>query len=392
MKKKIFPTLIIAATSMVLAACNNGAAPAVDRTYVTNPTSVILDAHTLNLYVGKSQKVTPRFAPAKAYNAPFTVSSSNESVATVSEDGTITAVSGGIATITFASTTKPEVKDEVVVYATESTGRTSTRLDSAIQAMFDEQGTLYPSVPETVSQKEIRHTQVYKNGVLQTDEYEDSVITASTDRGYIYIGGTDFDVLVEGGSLVTTPYAWIFYCDEDYNTHLYHENFSTKTMLNVATQAYLGQGRIKPLYAILDTMFSSGSPIVSNIFKNSLSTDELTDYSRYKTLVVGGGVADGLVNYELEQNNYATVADYDDEHYSNIPYGTKIIQDYYQNCTWEHGVVRDLDLAMVQSYKVGNDNYERHLKIHYSYTVDDEVTIELPNNREYTIVDDLFDL
>lgn len=71
---------------------------------VTKPTvavtGVTIDPTTANIEVGKTAKLTATVVPDNATNKATTYKSSNEAVATVAPDGTVTAVSVGTANIT----------------------------------------------------------------------------------------------------------------------------------------------------------------------------------------------------------------------------------------------------------------------------------------------------
>ena len=70
--------------------------------FKTNPikvTGVSLDKERLTLNVGGTETIQPTVAPSTATNKGVAYASSNRDVATVDEDGTITAVSNGTANI-----------------------------------------------------------------------------------------------------------------------------------------------------------------------------------------------------------------------------------------------------------------------------------------------------
>ena len=71
-----------------------------DGTYVIPVTGVSLDESSITLDVGGSQTLTATVTPEDATNKKVCWSSDNEAVATVSEDGVVTAVAGGTAVIT----------------------------------------------------------------------------------------------------------------------------------------------------------------------------------------------------------------------------------------------------------------------------------------------------
>ena len=71
-----------------------------DGTYVIPVTGVSLDESSITLDVGGSQTLTATVTPEDATNKKVCWTSDNETVATVSEDGVVTAVAGGTAVIT----------------------------------------------------------------------------------------------------------------------------------------------------------------------------------------------------------------------------------------------------------------------------------------------------
>ena len=71
-----------------------------DGTYVVPVTGVSLDESSITLDVGGNQTLTATVTPEDATNKKVRWTSDNEAVATVSEDGVVTAVAGGTAVIT----------------------------------------------------------------------------------------------------------------------------------------------------------------------------------------------------------------------------------------------------------------------------------------------------
>nr|CDL65132.1 hypothetical protein [Staphylococcus xylosus] len=70
--------------------------------FKTNPikvTGVSLDKESLTLNVGDTETIQPTVAPSTATNKGVAYASSNRDVATVNEDGTITAIADGTANI-----------------------------------------------------------------------------------------------------------------------------------------------------------------------------------------------------------------------------------------------------------------------------------------------------
>lgn len=90
-------TAVITATSTTSASITASCTVTVD---VAHPTGVTLDKSSLNLQIGGSETLTATVAPSNASNKSVNWTSSNTSVATVNNNGQVTAVGVGTATIT----------------------------------------------------------------------------------------------------------------------------------------------------------------------------------------------------------------------------------------------------------------------------------------------------
>jgi len=391
MTKKLLPlTLIIAGVGLV--GCQK-AIQGQDRTYKFDPESVIVNYNSLNLFKGDSVELTTFTLPTRAYDAKYNFSSDNQAVATVSDKGVVTGVSNGNANIivSYGEGEDAVVMKKIPVIVSTKVG-VNAQLDTAISNMLDYQTQAYPTGVNTVRQHEARVVQTYVNDVLNYEIVEDTVMTVCQSEAYFSLQETDREIKVAGGDAEIKNYDWTFFTDSDFNSFMYHISAQGKTRLLVPSQSYIDKGRFEAVCHILDTIFSSGRSVMLNAFKNGLATSELTSYSKYKSLVTKGSIGTDVVSYTLVQDNYSTTADYEDEKYSDIPYGTKCLQDYYQNVVWHKGIARTMDLLMVYKYKIGNDNYRRVLNIQYTITVDNEVELKYPVDSEYRAVEDLFDL
>ena len=91
-------TAIKAGTATMTARTSNGKTGTCSVTVKSNKPNQITIPATMKLIVGDKQKITPTFTPSDA-SANLTWSSSHETVATVSDDGTVTALAEGTTTI-----------------------------------------------------------------------------------------------------------------------------------------------------------------------------------------------------------------------------------------------------------------------------------------------------
>ena len=110
-----------------LYAWDYGLNPSKPATVVVNPVaaeSVQLDTTELSLVAGQQTQLTATVLPEQSTEKNLVWSSSDESVATVDQDGNVTAVSNGTATITAASAINPDVKAEATVTVAAVTNET----------------------------------------------------------------------------------------------------------------------------------------------------------------------------------------------------------------------------------------------------------------------------
>lgn len=109
-------TAVAAGTATITATTGNGKSAScnVTVTEAVQPpvkvTGVSLNKKTLSLTVGKSQSLAATVSPANAADKSLKWSSSNKSIATVTQAGKVTAKKAGTVTITVASVAVPSVK------------------------------------------------------------------------------------------------------------------------------------------------------------------------------------------------------------------------------------------------------------------------------------------
>lgn len=92
-----------AGTATITAKTANGVSATCVVTVTIPVTAITISSETLALYLGESHQLTATCAPANASNTAIKWASSDESVATVTEDGLVTAVGTGTATIYASS-------------------------------------------------------------------------------------------------------------------------------------------------------------------------------------------------------------------------------------------------------------------------------------------------
>ena len=122
--KKSKTLLIISLAALGLAGCN----PAASSSTISNSEStsekiavsdITLSASSLSMMKGETQTITATVLPENATDKSLTFASDNESVATVTNEGVVAAVSKGSATITVSSVSNPAISKTVAVTVSE---------------------------------------------------------------------------------------------------------------------------------------------------------------------------------------------------------------------------------------------------------------------------------
>lgn len=159
----------------------------VKQTIVVHPESIILDPTSVELELNNSLQISAKVMPTNAVNKEISWSSNKQGVVSVDENGQITALAAGIATIT------------------------ATAKDNGITA------TCVVTVPEPVILNHIEITGSYKRKFYVGDEYMNDgiVVTAYYTQGGITVGEEDvtsetefdgFDSSEPGECIITASY------------------------------------------------------------------------------------------------------------------------------------------------------------------------------------------
>ena len=419
-KGKFF--LMAAIGALVLTGCDAASTTVIetyhltetDRSYTYAPQELQVNNRVINLFiyddagdtVCETKQITHFVSPANAHDAKIKYVSANPAVASVDENGLVTAVSGGDTTITVSCADYPNVAPTVIPVHIIQEVQSGTVMDQKMEDMLAYQEANIPVVTRFQQHRYIEsYTAVVKNpeddeadwiivpvnGYSEYAEYE-----MDLDEGYFAIIGDERSLKVEDGNEALVKFGWLFVDDEYYDTHIYHISGTTKTRLDLPTQSYIGKDRIQTVYDLLGIMFTSGSDIAKNSLDSALSTSDLgEDYSKYKSLITKTGANDdGCVSYDLEQLNYETKIAPDKETYYEILANTSVKQDYKQRIVWKDGYVVGTDIYQAMKYVDERDGltYVQYLTLNYTYDVNEQTNIVLPVSSEYTPVSDLYEL
>lgn len=111
-------TAVASGTATITVTTTDGSFTDTCKVTVTNPaTAISLNKTETTITKGQTEKLEATVTPADADDLTVTWESSDDTVATVAADGTVTAVKGGTAIITASTATEVEATCEVTVYA-----------------------------------------------------------------------------------------------------------------------------------------------------------------------------------------------------------------------------------------------------------------------------------
>jgi len=176
--KKFFS--LMCAAALLLVSCSEKEEP------VKKVSAVTLDKTSVTLKVGETSQLTATITPADAKDKTLTWTSSKESVATVSEEGLVTAIALGDAVVTVSSkngkTATCAVKVEKTPVASITLNATEKEFDKIGQT-FQLTATVLPddATDKTVTWKSSKTSvaTVSGSGLITTTGYGEATITAS---------------------------------------------------------------------------------------------------------------------------------------------------------------------------------------------------------------------
>ncbi len=399
MNKKVIRLLGASVIALTLASC--GSTKPVERNYVAEPDHIRLNCKTLSLFEGKSQQIGVIYSPANSTGTQLNYVSSDESVASVDSNGNVTAKKAGYATIDVSYKKGNEVVFHREVPVTVVKSATYAEVVANAKAAVAMQANMEIV---SVEKQEIRDNFTYVGEELQKGYHDDCNYQMYVDESkageefaFMNIEGHEEQIKTREGNPEPTDYSWKFLTNTDYITTMYHISDSNKTRLAVSTQSYIGNpaGRKEPVFAILDSMFRSGREIITDNYTDALEADFLKylyEEKNFESHCSDLGIyGNEVLRYTYTGSSTSTVSPSDEADYE-IPARTMYNSRYTYEMTWVKGILKTFIIHQTMSYKIEETQYRRLTDIEFSYLVNNDVKIELPNPKEYKEVDDIFSL
>ncbi|GEM_PF-6496672 len=163
-------------------------------TSTVDVTGVTLNKESTTLTVGAEETLTATVAPEGATNKTVTWSSSDPSVATVDENGKVTAVSAGTATITATATNGTEDAAEVTVIDPVLVTGTTYKQKAQANGKYYTRFVFVKTKDEIAGKNKVKFTATCgdKTGTFETEYYYTAVMTG----GVKYVPDSEDSVLL----------------------------------------------------------------------------------------------------------------------------------------------------------------------------------------------------
>ena len=391
MNTKFIRLLGSAVIALTISSCNKQITVPATRFKSESVSEIYLNTYSLALVAGQTKALELTVLPSAARDEDIKFTSSNTAVASVDSRGNVRGVRGGIATITVSS---GEYERKIPVYVGDAYDKKVKSQKAKITAMVNDKVAMQEAVGEVerFDVHEVRNTVFTIKDVEQKGYHDDCDYVVSDNEGFISLNGYELQMKAPEANWEPTQYGWTFYTDADYFTHLYHELNGTKKMMSIPTQSYIGQKRIVSATDTLNNLFTNAEKaIITQNRDVCLEDGTLEDGAGYKDHGIYSDDENKLLIFSLSQSSMDSV-DPDLESNYEIPAGTSYKTVITGTFCFLNGVCVHETLRFTMSYTLEKTPWVRTMDLSFTNKVNEAVEIVKPNNSEYRVVDQLYDL
>ena len=324
--------------------------------------------------------------PKKAGDRNIKWTSNDKTVATVDENGKVTAVGQGYATIT-ASNEDGTVKASTRVAVTNFNNQKLQYCKDRMQEIMDAQESEEFVKPESITSIERFDHSTTKNGTLISRTFYEQELTSSLKNAYLDLNIDRLEVRCENGSPVPSKTHYTFYTTDQYETLMFKSSGKVKNYASINQSNFMGQEKIEALKAICNQWFVSGSEILTGVEEELYARDN-KNYLENTTMNPRYGIMDDVEGElaftleELDRNQQATAKT---ETNSGIPEGTIYDVKFNISYLYENNVLSAEHFEQIMTYTLGSDSYVNKFIIDYCYKTNQELVY--PNKDNYQKVD-----
>jgi len=327
--------------------------------------------------------------PLKAAVGTLSWTSSDEAVASVDQNGLVTAKKEGVAVVTATSPAGLKAECRFVVNNTfvplATAGKAAAKI---LQAQND---------PSFEAVKKIEVVENYTaietiNGVVHSSQKAHQRMWASVDDAYFRIVSDDEEVKTPAGSIVPDNTAYIFYTTDTYLSYIFC-NSNNKSNYMFMDQLYLVDDGLTPfqgLGEVLQSFFVKGSSIMTDQYKDILGQDKLN--GGYGNPKYKGSLGENSGCFAFNQvSSGSTTVSFENADDWGIPAGTRVTISDDIRYLWEDNLLSMKIIEEVLDYEIDGDVYQEVFHIDYNYK-GRGVELLWPNVDDYSLVDSIFDL
>ena len=402
MKKsfKLFISLLASTSALVLSGCDNGGSGT--EPYVPTPADLVeVDSIRLGTYnvpliistdaitgevTKESYQLKASTLPRRAVKATIKYESSDKNIATVDENGKITAVNPGSCVVTGKSFDGKVSSSCVVNVSEKKTRNGANKVAQAIMAAQKES----PANLDTLFVKQIYDNVISIDDVVYQTKGWDENFIISKSQAFFKIYSNDYASKTTGGSTEYSNSAWIIYTTENYDTYLFHESGDARNYMVADSTSFisLGKSRFDALCAVLDNLFTSGSGFIVKKFTDILAEDELKGV---KSADIAASSKDDELTWYSSSTYTGQKSDVEYEKDYNIPADTTFDVDINNHYFVEENYLKGEYIDQAFKWENYGKRYVDRTVLEYEYNYKN-VEIPYPDRNLYTKVDSIFDL
>ena len=367
------------------------------------PTKLVVDEPGLVMYVGETFQLHVNVYPLDASESQLIYKSSKSSVASVDENGVVTAKGGGSATIKIYSKDNPSAYDEVVVgveknkiTASDADGKKAQRKD--VNEKLKNQKKVQKTKYMTNGENNIDKVLVNNGYVITTTcdgehYYSERVrqnFTASKSQGFFYFDINDIETRSPGGNPSFDNFGYYMFCNENFDAHAYKYSDSSAKRAYISAEDYIGKvDRIEVVMMMLDNIFTSQRKILTNQFDRALESDEFSALSASKGGYTNSGKS--TISYSQSSSFDYTVKNSEEDDL-NIPAGTALKLTQGQSYFWQNGRIKAAYSITTFDYNLDGHHFIKTEEGFTSVFIEKEVDIVYPNKDDFQEVGSFIEL
>lgn len=369
------------------------------------PTMIYADEPGFVLFTGETAQIHMNIRPLVASDAVLVYESSDKKVATVSDTGLITAVGGGSADITISAKEDPSVFETVTVGVETNIITADPKDTDAIKAQRKDLNDHL--VKQRTVQREkygtsddLDKVQIFNGYVDYTtrdgEHFASESIrqdfTISRSNGFFHFNILDKDTRSPGGDASLDAFGYYFFCNEDFDAHVYKHSDSARRRCKVNAQDYIGKvDRTEVVCLMLDQFFTSGRKVFTNQPTNALESSAISGGSAANK---GGYSGDGLTSggYFKFGSPGTQKVKADEEDDLNIPTGIVLTFKTDSGYHWSNGRIDASYTCQTMEYDLDGHHYVNTSTAYTRVLIEEEVDIVYPDRDSYQSVATIFDL